>query len=670
MGQELIWDEENIEKLKKLWGKSPYIIAAELKTSARRVKAKAEELGLEPYSNNNWSEEEIQILRENADKYYYRELTKLLPGRSLGSISGKAWTLGIPLITQITNLSDEDKKYIVNNWSKKTNEQIMNHLNISYAVLNRYKKELGLPTKKNKSKWTEKNIEKLKQDVSIMSRKELAEKYKTSVKRINNICSQYKIDVRPKRPNWTKKDDIQLLKYIKDGLTYHEIAKLMDRPYSSICRYALNLGIKRIENERMNDAIVNYIIENKDVLTSQEIAEHLGLNERQVINKAGKLGIKLKRLHHKKIWTEEQDRLLINYSNNHTVTETAKYIGFSAQVVRAKAKKLGISFKKDPGRVWTYQELKVLQNEAPNYTVKELADMLNRSETSVRSKLKNMGLKAKRSDYFWTEEETNRLLELYKENKNIYEISNIMNKPYGAIQLRLDQIGVKIYDYETTTWTEEELNELFELYNNHSIEEIAVIMNKNESSVKYQLSKHGKLKVNSCVRWTQEDLEYLKDNWGYLSIQTLMNNLNRSELSICEKAHQLGLGRMIDANYETITLSDLSNIMQVHQLTIIYTWGSLGLNIRTKKISDFKSYRYVDLEELFSFLEQHQDIWDSRLVERYGLVLEPDWLKEKRKKDAALDKYEYFDIDTLKLQQLKELKMFIDDETNAKKKKK
>ena len=46
---------------------------------------------------------------------------------------------------------------------------------------------------------------------------------------------------------------------------------------------------------------------------------------------------------------------------------------------------------------------------------------------------------------------------------------------------------------------------------------------------------------------------------------------------------------------------------------------------------DYEFYKYVTIKDLFSFLEQNQNIWDSRYLEKNILGKEPDWLKEKRK---------------------------------------
>ena len=74
-----------------------------------------------------------------------------------------------------------------------------------------------------------------------------------------------------------------------------------------------------------------------------------------------------------------------------------------------------------------------------------------------------------------------------------------------------------------------------------------------------------------------------------------------------------------------------------------------SLKLSYRNVSKYKSYAYVTLNDLFDFLEHHQDIWDSRKLEKNLLGLEPDWLKEKRIRDRDLNP-RIFELNRLKRQ--------------------
>ncbi len=68
---------------------------------------------------------------------------------------------------------------------------------------------------------------------------------------------------------------------------------------------------------------------------------------------------------------------------------------------------------------------------------------------------------------------------------------------------------------------------------------------------------------------------------------------------------------------------------------------SLGLKLSFRKRSNHSVYSYVQIKDLYEFLEANQNIWDSRNLEKNILGVEPEWLKEKRIKDSSLSTDEF-----------------------------
>ena len=107
----------------------------------------------------------------------------------------------------------------------------------------------------------------------------------------------------------------------------------------------------------------------------------------------------------------------------------------------------------------------------------------------------------------------------------------------------------------------------------------------------------------------------------------------------------LGLGSAIDNNYNGLKFKDISELLGVNINTVSVSWLSLGLKYKIQKVSKSKSYKYVEIKDLYEFLQQNQNIWDSRNLEKNILGVEPNWLKEKRK----LDKEQNPDMERLNL---------------------
>lgn len=105
------------------------------------------------------------------------------------------------------------------------------------------------------------------------------------------------------------------------------------------------------------------------------------------------------------------------------------------------------------------------------------------------------------------------------------------------------------------------------------------------------------------------------------------------------------MGSAIENNYRGLTIKDISDLLGVNINKVSIGWVGLGLKYKVQKISKSKSYRYVEIKDLYEFLEANQNIWDSRNLEKNILGAEPEWLKEKRK----LDKKQNLDMKRLNL---------------------
>ena len=175
-------------------------------------------------------------------------------------------------------------------------------------------------------------------------------------------------------------------------------------------------------------------------------------------------------------------------------------------------------------------------------------------------------------------------------------------------------------------------------------------MNRSYDSIVYH-AKENNIEINYQNRpWTKDDEELLKELWGEYPIEYISKKLKRSESSIKNRVHILNLGSNISNFYEGIILSDLMKILNINR-NKLYDWILLGLKIKNKKISSNYSYQYITQEDLLEFLENNQDLWDSKPLEKYIFGKEPEWLIEKRKRDMQINNFKSPNI-SIKKQQL------------------
>jgi hypothetical protein len=134
-------------------------------------------------------------------------------------------------------------------------------------------------------------------------------------------------------------------------------------------------------------------------------------------------------------------------------------------------------------------------------------------------------------------------------------------------------------------------------------------------------------------RWTQEEVDYLHDKWGELSLNVLCRNLNRSRNSILIKVNRLGLGAYKDGD-GVMTLCQLIDALGKKQ-SYSYTKSKFlkhGLPVIKAKIFK-RNILKVDLEKFWKWATKHKDLIDWSVVEENILGIEPEWVKERRKID-------------------------------------
>lgn len=135
--------------------------------------------------------------------------------------------------------------------------------------------------------------------------------------------------------------------------------------------------------------------------------------------------------------------------------------------------------------------------------------------------------------------------------------------------------------------------------------------------------------------WSQEELDYIREVWGEKTIPEIAKKLGRSINAVKIKTTRMGYtgqkwyGEMMSAR-------KVSELLGVDVHAVCNYWiPKCGLKAKAKRLGDSKKTTTIIMfEDLLAWLETHQDLWDSRRVELYGLGMEYDWLVAKRKADA------------------------------------
>lgn len=239
------WSKTELETLKELSNKGFSNNEISINLGRSKISIKNKKRIIFGKSNNFWTADEINILKENYHNTHYKDLLKLLPNRNQRSICVKARNLGL-IKNRSTLWSEKELEILIKNYSCKTSDELC------LLFVDKTKSQI-----KNKSKKL-----KLKKSEEVLSKY-----FKKKIKYFDKIgCWRRKI---LKRDNYCCKE---CGKIDETGITLQAHHIIPDRD-KNCDRYDLNNGIclclschiKTYNKEyELIDKFLNLIGENND----------------------------------------------------------------------------------------------------------------------------------------------------------------------------------------------------------------------------------------------------------------------------------------------------------------------------------------------------------------------------------------------------------------------
>ena len=140
----------------------------------------------------------------------------------------------------------------------------------------------------------------------------------------------------------------------------------------------------------------------------------------------------------------------------------------------------------------------------------------------------------------------------------------------------------------------------------------------------------------SWKKWTNEDVEYLVENWGSKSIPAIAGKLGRTVNAVVMKRQELGLGAVLD-NGGYVTLNALISAVTGSRSSYSYKMTSWvknrGLPVHTRRVNNCR-FRVVYLDEFWKWAEKNRSFIDFSKFEKHALGAEPRWVAEQRGSDV------------------------------------
>lgn len=139
--------------------------------------------------------------------------------------------------------------------------------------------------------------------------------------------------------------------------------------------------------------------------------------------------------------------------------------------------------------------------------------------------------------------------------------------------------------------------------------------------------------MGSNKNWTDKEKQYLEDNWGSVSIGTIVKHLGRSNNAILIMKQRLSLGQFLQGG-DYVTWNQLIKTLGYKGGGyMIKTWiTDRGFPIHTKRVNN-NSFKVIYIDEFWMWAETHKAFVDFSKLEENALGKEPEWVKSKRKLD-------------------------------------
>lgn len=233
---------------------------------------------------------------------------------------------------------------------------------------------------------------------------------------------------------------------------------------------------------------------------------------------------------------EELEDIKNLYLNDISIAYIANKYDVTFPLIQNRLKEMNVY--KYRNRKWTNDEVDFLK---ANYSCTDWDVILSKlskwKKPEIISKASDLGLK--REVYFWSENDINILKEAYKNKTPIKEISRLLNYKFSefSISTKAGKLGLYMREF----WSNDEDNLLKEVYHKYEMDEICQLFsNRTRSSI---IEHAIVLGLNAKNIWTQDEFDFLLNNYEFMSDKEIGERLNKKPRAIQSKRLSVGLIR-------------------------------------------------------------------------------------------------------------------------------
>ena len=255
-------------------------------------------------------------------------------------------------------------------------------------------------------------------------------------------------------------------------------------------------------------------------------------------------------------------------------------------------------------RKWSDEQIQYLKNnyKNPNITISDMSREINVPKSTLTCKLNELNLKEdydKTHKIGWTKEQEDFLINNCK-HMSINNIATHIKKAPSTVSTKINKMGLSTKYKIEHYWSDEDMEYLKNNYNTSSMKALMKKLKRSESSIEGQLTKL-KIKRKNKGNWSLDEITILKNKFDSLDYNEISKLINRSIPAISNKAYELGLTKnsinrtelkkqqidFIKNNYKVYTDSYLAKMFNVSIEAIVGVRKTLGIKKTGNEVKKF-----------------------------------------------------------------------------------
>lgn len=298
-----------------------------------------------------------------------------------------------------------------------------------------------------------------------------------------------------------------------------------------------------------------------------------------------------------KLYTKKEDDYIMFWFGEKNTNQMALALNRTAISIQSRIRKLDIKLYNR--KLFTPEEDKYIIKNYQNKSMGEMGRELNRHKTVIRNRIIHLNLEYKKYDMkYWSKEQIELVKKMIEDYATLNEIADAVNKTERAVTAKIRTLKITIKNRRNghpNKWTEEELNFLKNNINTMSPTNIGKQIGRTYPSIKKMIKKLGlktKIRSNGYKHWSKEEINTLYQTAGTMCVKELTKLLpNRSYGSISNKIYELD----IPWTQGTITIKEIANILNVSRPCVIR-------HLKQKKY--FRKTKYNITPDVIPFIAQ------------------------------------------------------------------